>query len=40
VGGVRIEDDVLVTDAGSRVLSDYPKDPSSAIIEPALTGSA
>jgi Xaa-Pro aminopeptidase len=35
VGGVRIEDDVLVTDRGCRVLSDWPKDLSSAAIEPA-----
>ena len=35
VGGVRIEDDVLVTRGGHRVLSDYPKDLDSAVIEPA-----
>jgi len=32
VGGVRIEDDVEVTARGGRVLSDLPKDLSSAII--------
>jgi hypothetical protein len=26
IGGVRIEDDVLVTNTGCRVLSNYPKD--------------
>ncbi len=31
-GGVRIEDDVLVTQRGHRVLSDLPKDLDSAII--------
>lgn len=35
LGGVRIEDDVLVTDDGCRVLSDFPKDLESATIEPA-----
>ncbi len=32
LGGVRIEDDVLVTKAGHRVLTDLPKDLESAII--------
>ncbi|MEM1209854.1 MAG: aminopeptidase P family protein [Planctomycetota bacterium] len=32
VGGVRIEDDVLVTDRGHRVLSELPKSLESAII--------
>jgi len=32
VGGVRIEDDVLVTDKGHRTLSTLPKDLESAII--------
>lgn len=33
IGGVRIEDDVLVTDSGCRVLCSYPKDLGSAVIE-------
>ena len=32
VGGVRIEDDVLVTSRGRRVLSDLPKDLESAVV--------
>ena len=32
IGGVRIEDDILVTPAGHEVLSDLPKDLSSAMI--------
>ena len=32
VGGVRIEDDVLVTEDGCRVLSGYRKDLDSAIL--------
>ena len=35
VGGVRIEDDVLVTDDGVDVLSDWPKDLESMIVETA-----
>ena len=40
VGGVRIEDDILITDAGCRVLTEYPKDPDSIMLEPvtAATG--
>ncbi len=33
VGGVRIEDDIIVTDHGCRVLSSYPKDLDSALLE-------
>ena len=34
IGGVRIEDDVLITDTGARVLSNWPKDLQSMILEP------
>jgi Xaa-Pro aminopeptidase len=37
VGGVRLEDDVLITAGGCRVLTDYPKDPDSAVIDAAST---
>jgi Xaa-Pro aminopeptidase len=35
VGGIRIEDDVLITPTGTRVLSSFPKTLQSAVIEPA-----
>ncbi len=38
VGGVRIEDDILVTDGGCRVLTGFPKQPSDAVIEFARAG--
>ncbi len=33
LGGVRVEDDVLVTETGCRVLSNYPKKPDTMIID-------
>ncbi len=40
LGGVRVEDDILVTDGGCRVLSSYPKDPDSAILDVRQTAGA
>jgi Xaa-Pro aminopeptidase len=38
VGGVRIEDDLLITDDGHRLLTDFPKDPDGVVIEPGRVG--
>ncbi len=38
VGGVRIEDDVLITDDGCRVLTNFPKDQSDMVLEPMGEG--
>ena len=40
VGGVRIEDDVLITDDGCRVLTNFPKDHSDMVLEPMGVGHA
>ncbi len=40
VGGVRIEDDVLITDDGCRVLTNFPKDHSDTVLEPMGVGHA
>lgn len=37
VGGVRIEDDIVVTSDGCRVMSNVPKDLNSAVIQPRST---
>ncbi len=39
VGGVRIEDDVLITEDGCRQLTDFPKDPDAVTLELATARS-
>jgi len=40
VGGVRIEDDVLITPDGCRVLTNFPKNHSDMVLEPMGVGHA